>query len=135
MFLAMRMKAANFQTWVGSGSKGETMHYKNGRTAKAGDLVRGMGYNIKHEIVGLLICAQPANSACNCQVATVTTSSQVLFAGYPGPDATSLENAKFTVSSNAPSYVLATIEYGQLDAFVAIDPQTGDILAPDPEIV
>jgi hypothetical protein len=77
------------------------MHYANGRAAKAGDLVRGKGYNIKHEIVGLLIFANPAATACNCQVATVT--------------------------------IEATVEYGQLDAFVALDPQTGEVLPAETE--
>jgi hypothetical protein len=105
------------------------MHYSNGRAAKAGDLVRGKGYNIKHEIVGLLVYANPGASACNCKVATVTTTSQVL-------NNAKVENVLrpdgciFLAQWDPPSLygVMATLEYGQLDAFVAIDPQTGEIL-------
>ena|SRR5579859_3415584 len=105
------------------------MHYANGRAAKAGDLVRGKGYNIKHEIVGLLIFANPAASACNCQVACVTKESRVLIHAAPAPDPDS-NGALFFQQFNPTSmgYVVATIEYGQLDAFLAIDPKTGDVL-------
>ena len=111
------------------------MHYKNGRAAKAGDLVKGKGYNIKHEIVGLLIQASPSATACNCQVATVTKGSQVLhnaFAeAYKPTDPQ--DNRLFFAGMQPPSFhsVVATVEYGQLDAFVAIDPNTGEILPPE----
>lgn len=108
------------------------MHYANGRAAKAGDLVRGKGYNIKHEIVGLLIQANPASSSCNCSVATVTKGSQVLHNAFPRTEP--LENGDLTFEGmKPPSFygVRATIEYGQLDAFVAIDPNSGEVLPPE----
>ena len=105
------------------------MHYANGRAAKAGDLVRGKGYNIKHEIIGLLVFANPASSSCNCQVATVTKNSPVLHYAYPNPEPNA-DGAVFFKGNYPPSFkgVEATLEYGQLDAFVAIDPNTGDVL-------
>lgn len=105
------------------------MHYANGRAAKAGDVVRGKGYNIKHEIVGLLLFANPSATSCNCTVATVTKGSQVLHnaVAHPEPD---VNGAVFHTGFVPPSHfgVLATMEYGQLDAFVAIDPKTGEVL-------
>lgn len=112
------------------------MHYANGRAAKAGDLVRGKGYNIKHEIVGLLVYANPGATGCNCQVATVTKTSSVLHLAFPAPEPSKLpstEGCLFFQGGNPPSFrgVEATLEYGQLDGFVAIDPQSGDVLPPE----
>jgi hypothetical protein len=112
------------------------MHYANGRAAKAGDLVRGKGYNIKHEIIGLLVYANPGSSACNCQVATVTKGSPVLHYAYPSPEPSKVQSAEgclFFQGMFPPSFkgVEATLEYGQLDAFVAIDPDTGEVLPPE----
>jgi hypothetical protein len=108
------------------------MHYSNGRAAKAGDLVRGKGYNIKHEIIGLLVYANPGASACNCQVATVTKNSAVIHYAFPSPEKTD-DGCLFFKGMYPPAFkgVEATLEYGQLDAFVAINPQTGDVLAPE----
>ena len=99
------------------------MHYKNGREAKVGDLVRGRGYNVKHEIIGRLITAQPRASACNCTVAFVGVNSGVRFTAYLAP-----ENGDWLSSSDVQ--VTASLEYGQLDTFVAIDPDSGDVLLP-----
>lgn len=111
------------------------MHYSNGRAAKVGDVVKGKGYNIKHEIVGLLIQASPAATACNCQIATVTKGSQVLHNAFPeGPKPAGQQDDRlFFVGTYPPSFhsVVATVEYGQLDAFVAIDPNSGEILPPE----
>ena len=99
------------------------MHYANGRAAKLGDIVRGKGYNVKHEITGRLISAQPENTSCNCTVAYVGIDSVVNFDHYIGSD------GKWAASSSVR--VLASFEYGQLDGFVAIDPRTGDVLPPE----
>ena len=111
------------------------MHYANGRAAKVGDLVRGKGYNIRHEIVGLLISANPGSYACNCSVATVSIGSQIKCHGWRKVDG-ALEFQReilADLSRGEPlaSEVIATIEYGQLDAFVALDPETGEILPPE----
>lgn len=99
------------------------MHYANGRAAKIGDMVRGKGYNIKREITGRLVAAQPDSSSCNCQVAHVDTSSQLMLVGYPD----GATPGAWKLGGNTPQ-VMASIEYGQLDAFNAIDPATGEIL-------
>jgi len=109
------------------------MHYANGRAAKAGDVVRGKGYNIKHEIVGLLVFAIPASMACNCQVATVTQNCPVLHYAFPKAEPGADGQISYAGNSTSPSFfgVQAQIEYGQLDAFVAIDPKTGEVLPPE----
>lgn len=110
------------------------MHYANGRAAKAGDVVRGKGYNIKHEITGLLVFANPGGTACNCQVACVTKHSPVLHYGFPEPGVSS-DGSLFFKGMVPPSFcrVEAVMEYGQLDAFVALDPATGAVLPPEVE--
>ncbi len=117
------------------------MHYANGRAAKVGDLVRGKGYNVKHEIIGILLAAQPANTTCNCTVAHVDVTSAFISRGWRST--TESANAKVgdivfqstqqpdgTWKINATE-VIASLEYGQLDAFVALDPATGEILLPE----
>lgn len=110
------------------------MHYSNGRAARVGDVVRGKGYNIKHEIVGLLLSANPGSLACNCSVATVSIGSQLKCNGWIKADgAFEFQHSILADGTLAPgpSEVIATTEYGQLDAFVALDPLTGDILPPE----
>lgn len=107
------------------------MHYSNGRAAKVGDLVRGKGYNIKHEIVGLLLSANAAATACNCTVATVSSGSQVKATGWRNTTIPGFAFAKDASGEVFPGEVIATIEYGQLDAFVALDPATGEVLPPE----
>lgn len=122
------------------------MHYANGRAARVGDLVRGRGYNVKHEIVGLLLSAQPANSACNCTVAYVGVGSAVVSKGWRTTSAIGLKGIPVQGDISfphkiledgskeiIPSYVEASTEYGQLDAFVALDPNTGEVLPPEAE--
>ena len=108
------------------------MHYKNGRAAKVGDVVRGKGYNIGHEITGLLISATPDSSACNCTIATVTINPvrRIMFNGND-------EDLKTTVNQGyyLQQEIIAHQEYGQLDAFEALDPKTGEVLAPESELV
>lgn len=93
------------------------MHYSNGRAAKIGDLVRGKGYNLKHEFTGVLLNANAAATACNCTIGTAVPqtnirSTKIIIAGLPEP-------------------VGVLCEYGQLDAFVALDPETGEVLPPE----
>lgn len=50
-------------------------HYKNGRTAWIGDVVRGIGYNVKDdkgnpaEVVGTVVGLEPSRDECNIQIA------------------------------------------------------------------
>lgn len=105
------------------------MHYRNGRAAVVGDLVRGKGYNFPYEITGVLISAQPEASACNCSVATV---SHKAFAWKGKCGGTTWDTFKEAVANDwgLPIRVDADLEYGQLDGFVAIDPETGKVLPP-----
>jgi hypothetical protein len=101
------------------------MHYANGRAAKAGDVVRGKGYNIKHEIVGVLVYAVPGATACNAQIATVSRQVNLVEKVYETGEIGLVPSHP---ASLAVSAHFVTIEYGQLDAFVALDPDTGDVL-------
>lgn len=44
-------------------------HYKNGIEAKRGDVVKGKGYNVPHEIQGILVGVEPGADTCNVRVA------------------------------------------------------------------
>ena len=101
------------------------MHYANGREAKVGDLVRGKGYNVKYEITGILVSANPAATACNCTVAHIGPSSAPVAIGWWKDGKLVFPNSNDIV---APSWFQSSTEYGQLDAFVAIDPATGEVL-------
>lgn len=105
------------------------MHYKNGREAKVGDLVRGKGYNFKHEIIGILIAANPQSDTCNCTVATVGISK--VFAARMIQDSAFDADGK-VIPLGVPPQMVASNESGQLDAFEALDPETGEVL-PGPE--
>lgn len=103
------------------------MHYSNGREAKVGDLVRGKGYNFKHEIVGVVIEAHPEATTCNCSVACVAVGKN--FPLEMKGTVAFAEDGKLKVFDHLPQVQVRT-EYGQLDAFVALDPETGDVLPP-----
>lgn len=96
------------------------MDYLNGREPKAGDLVRGWGYNIKHEIVGKLVAFSAKAESCNCLVETITCDDPF----YVGAAAL-LARPDHGCYMVTPSH-----EYGQLDRFVAISPGTGEELPP-----
>jgi hypothetical protein len=57
------------------------MHYANGREAKFGDLVKGRGYNLKHEFTGVVCNLRPdskdseGKGTCNISIATVTKTA------------------------------------------------------------
>jgi hypothetical protein len=111
------------------------MHYANGRAAKIGDLVRGKGYNLKHEFTGVLIGASPAATACNATIATVTAKpdyakNRNMGSGFALPAAPKSDGTGFEAfTGNLPSVTPCT-EYSQLDFLVAIDPNTGEVLPP-----
>jgi hypothetical protein len=85
-------------------------HYKSGTPAAIGDIVKGRGYNIPHEIIGKVLAINQDSDTCNLTVACVAKESVVLkndVAGSPG----------MTIHYTE---VRATIEYGQADAFEKI---------------
>lgn len=109
------------------------MHYSNGRIARVGDVVRGKGYNIKHEIIGLMTRINTGSESCNCEVACISVNSFVFVYALPNgvynlPGYSTRYGYDGTNSSNTSYRVEPTIEYGQCDAFVALDPKTGEVL-------
>jgi hypothetical protein len=113
------------------------MHYANGRAAKVGDLVRGKGYNLKHEFTGVLLSANPATTACNCTIATITAPPSIQDkrysgSGFFGTVQPASDGTGWKLESSYPNLIMHTVEHGQLDAFVAIDPNSGELLPPDP---
>ena len=46
-------------------------HYKDGTEARLGDLVRGRGYNLKHEVQGVVVGLSPGQGSCDIHVATL----------------------------------------------------------------
>lgn len=90
------------------------MHYKNGREAKIGDLVRGRGYNLKHEFTGVVIELNATLASCNVTLATAAVDAN--------------RQRGMRAGEVHPPEAFLTKEYGQLDAFVAIDPATGEEL-------
>lgn len=47
------------------------MHYKDGREAQLGDIVRGRGYNLPHEAQGVVVGLTPSASYDNIHVMTM----------------------------------------------------------------
>lgn len=45
-------------------------HYKDGSAAHLGDTVRGRGYNLPHDITGVVVGLTPGAGACDLHVAT-----------------------------------------------------------------
>lgn len=43
-------------------------HYADGTEANTGDVVTGIGYNVKHPISGVVVAVVPDSEACNIQV-------------------------------------------------------------------
>lgn len=46
------------------------MHYQDGTPAQLGDIVRGQGYNLPHEIIGTVVGLIPGAISCNLRVTT-----------------------------------------------------------------
>lgn len=51
-------------------------HYSDGTEAKIGDIVRGTGYNVKHEIIGKVVNVRPGES-CTLSIAHVGAKTSV----------------------------------------------------------
>jgi hypothetical protein len=99
------------------------MHYANGRVAKLGDLVRGKGYSVKHEIIGKVVNLR-AGDSCNLSIAHVDAGSACFIAADGDLNPCSVEAPFCSVVVNA------SIEHGETKSFVALDPFTGDVLLP-----
>ena len=53
-------------------------HYKSGTAAAVGDIVKGRGYNVPHEIIGKVLEISEKSDTCNLTVACVSKESMVL---------------------------------------------------------
>jgi hypothetical protein len=87
-------------------------HYSDGTEAKIGDIVKGTGYNVKHEIIGKVVNIRPGES-CTLSVAAVTNKTPIYFGSQDGetPDLT---------KQFAPCHVVAELEYGDTKCFTKI---------------
>jgi hypothetical protein len=85
-------------------------HYKSGTAAAIGDIVKGRGYNIPHEIIGKVTAINQDSDTCNLTIACVTKESMVLRAALLDPSSLLIDYSE----------VRATLEYGQADAFEKI---------------
>ncbi len=86
-------------------------HYKDGTEAKVGDLVRGKGYNVPHEIIGRVVNVRPGES-CTLSIAFVGDKTPIQFTVEPGNKGTHDINRPF-----AACHVVAEIEYGDTKGF------------------
>lgn len=78
-------------------------HYADGTEAKVGDVVCGTGYNVKHQISGVVANIVPNSEACNIQVVHTI--------------AMKYHNSDGSVSHSLP---LQSIEYGETKAFIKV---------------
>ena len=46
-------------------------HYKDGKEAHLGDMVQGRGYNLPHDVTGVVVGLTPGAGSCDIHVATV----------------------------------------------------------------
>lgn len=51
-------------------------HDRNGKEIKVGDIVKGKGFNLSHEIIGPAVAVNPNANSCNLTVATVKRISR-----------------------------------------------------------
>lgn len=88
-------------------------HYSDGTEAKIGDIVKGIGYNVKHEIIGKVVNVRPGES-CTLTVATVTQKCPIFAAINP-------ETGEADLSKPfAGVHVVADLEYGDTKVFSKI---------------
>jgi hypothetical protein len=99
------------------------VHYRDGKEAQLGDIVKGTPYDIKHDIVGRVIGLTPGTDTCNIRVACVTKDSQLFFRGWKrepakdlGPDQGQQICVPYQVTDE-PERVEATIAYGACKDF------------------
>lgn len=95
-------------------------HYSNGRLALAGDLVRGRGYNVKREVEGIVLGVSQSAS-CNLRIAIVEKR----------PVDLKLLIGRRVDESDVMWEACLAQEYGEANAFVAIDPADGSVLLPE----
>lgn len=87
-------------------------HYKDGQEAKVGDIVRGKGYNILHEVTGPVVAVKPGDT-CNIEVGVADLHNI-----YGGNVSGIL--VRSTQSGSFDKILLVRIEYGECSAFELI---------------
>jgi hypothetical protein len=90
-------------------------HYKDGTPAQAGDIVKGQGYNTKHEIIGVVLYVNPGTEQCNISVAHVMPAGENE-RGIVFQQPLSDNQGKIVGIARAK----IDVEYGQTDAFEKI---------------
>jgi hypothetical protein len=90
-------------------------HYKDGTPAQPGDVVKGQGYNVKHEIIGVVMHVQAGTEQCNISVAhAVPALEHEAGVIYQKP----FYNQSGEIAGIGRAKI--DIEYGQTDAFEKI---------------
>lgn len=107
-------------------------HYKDGRSAQVGDVVRGKGYNVKDkdgnlkEIIGVVVGVVPNSIACNIQVAYIVSKEveldyanwSNLYDFYAEKGVTGC--GPYGGSGNTRIMARVSLEYGECSAFEKI---------------
>jgi len=81
-------------------------HYKDGTEAKPGDIARGKGYNIPHEITGVVLQVFPSES-CNLRIAVATEKQYPANLGF--------KYSNFTNGGHGPLYKKPDGTVGEVD--------------------
>lgn len=85
-------------------------HYKDGTEARIGDVIKGRGYNVPHDVIGVLVDIR-AGATCNLSVSCVANSSQLVATLHKDTDTGVLRTVMSTMRAEPIT------EYGQADAF------------------
>jgi hypothetical protein len=94
-------------------------HYKDGSTAKVGDLVKGKPYSMQHEVVGEIVSIAPRRKTRNCQVAFVHRLQPDAPTFYGGPSTYSKVVA-LRIATGELIFLGLGVDYGQAEAFEKI---------------
>lgn len=93
-------------------------HYKDGAETRVGDLVRGFGYNVKHEIIGKVIQLTADCPTCNIVVAYLGKNSPVFFNH-------DIEKVRGNVTGHNQLgwgvFVMPNVEYGDAKDFEKVE--------------
>jgi hypothetical protein len=100
--------------WIPVEEKNRMPHYKNGEIAEVGDLVKGRGYNVKHEIVGKILSINQNSETCNLTIAHVI---ETRIDPNMDPRLAAADAASPGVTYWDSSLLKVGVEYGQTDHF------------------
>jgi hypothetical protein len=100
--------------WIPVGEKNRMPHYKNGELAQVGDVVKGKGYNVKHEIVGTVLTISQHSETCNLDIAHIIEKR---IDPKMSPLAAAAEAASHGATLWGDAVLRVGVEYGQTDHF------------------